>query len=528
MFGPVRAVIVDDVPSDLLNISSGFSAAGIPCTSHWYDRSEITPRKKLKPEPPEGGYEYLRVIFTDLNLDEVHGQLAETIGPVITVISQLVSKNGGPYAVVFWTAMKYPIEDIRAGLAERLEASGIPIPIAIGEITKGPFLTVPSEMHKGEEVLNALFTETYRKAPSLKDEVLNVLKQYDLLHMVSEWESRAIHAAGKSTNNLFSAARLGTTDKDDITDTLKKVSAIVAKEAVGQVSAKAQPAKAYDAAMQDILADSFNQSVNNGDYSEIVKTVLGDLVSDQIEINNSEMVYAHLNTMFHIDANVEGVGAANRGAVIEFVEANKNGIMLDVNSFCCWDDFFWKPQKRNIEVEYPEISDELKGLLAEEITGINKNAVCFANQAVNKLKTNWSNKRNEKFKALMDSKNQFTESLKWVLIEVGAECDHAQGKSRTLRYLIAAETPAKYVRDYVRGGKKDRLRNDALKILGPYQIDGELFYLLISLKRFVAWQLPSNPPDIKVLYRLRKIIVDFLLSNYARWSMRPGITEYKP
>jgi hypothetical protein len=528
MFGPVRAVIIDDTPSHLLSISSGFSAACIPCTPYWYDRSEISLKNKLKPRPPEGGHKYLRVIFTDLNLDETKPVLAEAIGPVINIISQLVSTDGGPYAIVFWTVMQFKIEDIRFELNERLMASDIPLPIAVDEIAKGPFLSLPSKEKSGEEVLEAFFTEAYEKSPGLKDKVLEILEKYGLLCMVSEWESRASHAAGQSTNKLFAAAGVGAAGGANVTETFQKVCALVAKEAAGQESAKQQPAKAYDVAMQDILTDSFSHSVNEPEYSKIVEKQLKDLISNKFEVNNSEQVYACLNSMFHIDANVVGVNADERGAVVDIAVANKAGLKFDSSSFCCWDELFWEPREDDIEVVLPRITPALISGFHREVEAVDKGAARFAIKAATNLRATRNREVKERYTTLKTDKQRFVDSVGWVLIEAGADCDHAQNKPRTLRYLLAAKIPAGYVKSYVYGGTKGDLRSGALKILGPYMLEGELSYILVSLRRFVAWQPPENPPTVTILYRFRKSIVDYLLNSYASWSMRPGITEYKP
>lgn len=39
MIMPVRVVVVDDAPKDLLLIGTALTAAGIPISPHWYDRS---------------------------------------------------------------------------------------------------------------------------------------------------------------------------------------------------------------------------------------------------------------------------------------------------------------------------------------------------------------------------------------------------------------------------------------------------------------------------------------------------------
>jgi len=528
MFGPVRAVIVDDTPSHLFNISAGFSAAGIPCTPYWYDRSEISLKKKLKPSPPEGGHEFLRVIFTDLNLDESTGGIAEAIGAVINVVlAQLIASDGGPYALVFWTGVSFTIDEIRDEINERLKVMDILLPIAIDGIKKGKFLTVPSSDAKGEDVLNRLFNDTFEKDESLKDEVIRILDKHGLLRMLSEWESRAIHAAGKSTNNLFNAAKLGVSDEDDMTSVLQKVSGLIALEVAGKSAALSHTAKAFDAAMLDVLVDSFSQSVSDDKYSKIVENELKDVISSKITIDKSEQIMAKLNTMFHIDRDMQNVCVDDRGVVIDLKDANNIGILIDIDDYCCWEDYFWEPSKGNISNLSPKISKEMENAFCSEMVKIDDVSNEDAKVVINGLRKARVDDQQEKFVALSKTKSEFSKTLRWVLVEAGADCDHAQKKSRTLRYLIGVEVNNKFVEDYVYGGNRKTLRNSALELLGPYDFDGETKYLLVSLKRFVSWQMPLVLPEIDMVYRLRKNIVDFLLNKYAVWSMRPGKTEFK-
>lgn len=109
MFGPIRAVVVDDDPEHLMLFTAGLAAAGIPCTAHWYDKDDLDPDAKLKPSPPAGGYPHLRVIFSDLNLEEVSavGEIATVIGPAIETIRRLVGGGDSPYLLVFWTVTSF-------------------------------------------------------------------------------------------------------------------------------------------------------------------------------------------------------------------------------------------------------------------------------------------------------------------------------------------------------------------------------------------------------------------------------------
>ena len=63
---PIRAVAIDDEPSHLLGITTGLTAIGIPCMGFWYDRS----LNELRPDPPQSGLPFVRLVFMDLNLAE--------------------------------------------------------------------------------------------------------------------------------------------------------------------------------------------------------------------------------------------------------------------------------------------------------------------------------------------------------------------------------------------------------------------------------------------------------------------------
>lgn len=475
MYGPIRAVVVDDKPSHLFSISSGLTAAGIPCVPYWYDETEFNPDKKLKPSVDKEKNQFLRVIFTDLNLEEmdVNKGIATVISPAINVIRELVSDEGGPYILVFWTRAGFDIDEIRNELPARLVASGIPLPMAIDQLDKAKFLVNPPNEVKGEDALVKMFSEIYDedRVSKLKEAIEAVLIKYGIILMFSEWESRAICAAGLSINGLFDVAEVENgASLEGVETAAKKIAALVAKQAVGK-SASLYPAKSFDLAMQDMLVDSFSKSVNNLDYRKIVDSQLYDLLKNKVSVQNTEEVFSQLQTRFHLDTNVSDLKLTDRGVVIDLHDGAKAGLLTDVKSMCLWEDYFLKE----------------------------------------------------------DKDNKFTDVLRWLLVEVGADCDHAQGKERTFRYLAAAKVPAEYKNEFVFSKSKQKLKNDSLELLGPYNDEGGKFFLLVSLKRFIAWQKPDTElPEIKILYRFRQSIVNYLLNKYAVWSMRPGIVEYKP
>ena len=142
MFGPIRAVAVDDEPSHLLSITAGLSSLGIPCMGYWFDRDT----SELRPSPPSGGLPYLRLLFTDLNLAELAGvpDTATLWATIVTVLKQIVSKDSGPYLLVFWTRVGAKVAEIKEMLYARADQlEGIPCPIDVLEMSKSEFLMPP-------------------------------------------------------------------------------------------------------------------------------------------------------------------------------------------------------------------------------------------------------------------------------------------------------------------------------------------------------------------------------------------------
>ena len=125
-------------------------------------------------------------------------------------------------------------------------------------------------------------------------------------------------------------------------------------------------------------------------------------------------------------------------------------------------------------------------------------------------------------KSLWDA---FRKSREFVLVELGADCDHAQDVARTRRYLLGLEVPVRFS-ELLRFPDTGRLRNEALQLLGPWTIEGRTIFLLVSCRRFWAWQNKEPHGSGKVKYRLRAAVVNKLLHHYASFHSRPGIIEF--
>ena len=208
MFGPIRAVAIDDEPSHLLGITTGLTAIGIPCIGYWWDRTV----NELRPAPQAGGIPFLRLIFMDLNLAEQGGvpDAANLAAVVMTVLKQIVSPNGGPYLLVFWTQVGTRVQEVSSLIYERLEGvEGVPAPVAITELPKKPFLVNDSAQGGLSDSLKEFYTALYGNIDALKKAVQGTIEYDPTLCALSSWESRAAEAAA---GGVFALPRVGGAD----------------------------------------------------------------------------------------------------------------------------------------------------------------------------------------------------------------------------------------------------------------------------------------------------------------------------
>ena len=467
-FGPIRSIVIDDKPAHLMTIAAGLAAVGIPCMSYWYNRS----KGSLVPRPKEP-HKYLRLIFCDLNLAELGGNPeAEALEAVIEdVLKRVVAPDGGPYVLVFWTEVSGKATRVKELLYERL--TGIPLPLAVVELKKAAFLPKKSAKPEDLEVaLQKTYSDLARKLAALGREVLRLSAIQPELNIVAEWESRATEAAAGAVNEIVAHARKDAPDETQVGDTLKNLLAFIGTAAAGVAPAAAQPARALDLGMGEILIDRFSNSVDEKRYRKLVAQTLGPVIAAQPVFRDKHRVASALNTFFHVDVNVKGAKTNERGVVIlgaKHLLGTKLGMTHD--------------QLLQSEFLFPAKNTAEGTALYAALPG----------------------------------------DAQLVLMEIGADCDHAQPKPRSIRYLVGFEVPKKYKDLLIRNNKS---AFPPLHCLGPWLINSAEMYLIVSTRRFITWQ-HSKPPSGKVRYRLRTTLVNKLLHEYSAWHSRPGVVEFR-
>lgn len=478
MFGPIRAIAVDDEPAHLLSITAGLSAIGIPCMGYWYDRTV----NELRPPPPAAGMQHLRLIFSDLNLAEA-GTVVDTAtlwAGVVGVLKQVVSVESGPYVLVFWTQIGTRVAEVGEMIYDRAaELDGRPCPIAVVELAKGPFIVQPPAEQGFHEGLQGFYARLHENIATLQAAVQTAVAKNQQLNAVAAWEARAAGAAASAVNEIYRCARVDEPDVRLASAALGKVIAKIAIAASGPAAARESPARALDAGMVDILVDQFGASVDDKEYVAAMQAAIGPLLQGRLRFGNEQQLFAELNTFFHIDRQITTAKTWDRGVVVPI---------------------------------RPPLDDDVLGFSPRELL-----ASEFIFDA-----TSFERADRPEVQALI---GELEGGPEFVLVELGADCDHAQNKHRTRRYLLGLELPERYQRliTHPSGGY---LRHGAVQVLGPWRIDDQRVSLLVSCRRYWAWQRNEPPAAAQVKYRLRASLVDKLLHHYTVWSSRPGIVEF--
>jgi hypothetical protein len=445
---------------------------------YWFDRDT----SELRPAPPEGGLPYLRLLFTDLNLAELGGVPDTSVlwAAVVSVLKQVVSKDSGPYLLVFWTRVGAKAAEVKEMLyARAAQLDGVPCPIDVLEMSKGQFLVEPPKGKDFDEGLREFYAALHANIDKLREAVSTAVAMNATLNAVSAWETRAADAAAMSVNEVHRCARSDEPDPSKVGDSLTRVAAKIALAAAGSTAAQAEPARALDAGMLDILVDQFGSSVDAPHYKEAVIAAVGPTLAGDIEFGNSVTMHAELNTFFHVDREVATVKSWDRGVVVA-ARSPLDGNALGFKPIDLLTAEFLFPYELFPEARHTEVKGHIQ---------------------------------------------QMRQAADFVLVEMGADCDHAQDHDRTRRFLLGLEVPEGMIHlatSHVDG----KLRNGALELLGPWRLNGTVKYLLISCRRFWTWQKRTPPPGVPK-YRLRAPLVDKLLHRYSTWSSRPGIVEFR-
>ncbi|WP_374566070.1 hypothetical protein [Ideonella sp.] len=482
IFSPVRAIAIDNNSLELISIVNGLAAQGIACSAHLYDTGELVP------PPPKGGYGHLRLVFVDINLLDAAGFDPKNLASIITkALGSAISADSGPYCLVFWTSYSDKFDEIKPEVERQLEQQNIPLPSLVTYLGKGELipLTNGKDAEAANLGLRAHIEKQAELSEKLGDSLEKVIKSSGSVGVASAWETLLSEAASNTFKELYSEARQ--LSAGDHAGAFADLLSTIAVEAIGQKNAKEDPLSALTEGLLDLVLDHLRSAKSSAAAEDAVRAELSARVKAGPATLPTETI-ARINRLFQVELLA---GAAPAGVSRGLVLRPSEQFLKEAGLEEGWATFLWK------EVLHDPI--RLSGT-------------------------------DEKRPQLLARKEEVSARVRPLLVEVGADCDHAQRKPRSHRFLLAAEVPVELTKDFLASGDPTRRTpyvSDAIEVLGPWPIEGQLASVAICCKRFLSHQLDKLPKDCVGLMRLRSSLVNHLLHRYSTLATRPGFINLR-
>ncbi|RZF62198.1 hypothetical protein [Sphingobacterium corticibacterium] len=315
-----KIIIVDNVSEQLEILGKSFFENGLGCRTFKYDISYDEPLEKV------------RIAFFDINLTEKtvdanyesDAQILANNTPVFNdlanAINQYISKNNGPYVLIFWTANSRIVEAFKLYMRDPARGFGeTASPILIDCIDKTAFVDGNDEQE------------------NLSDRVLALLNSNEKIKFLFDLEENAKNAGESTLDRIYDI--LPKNDEwgksEQLFEDLDKVLSKIAASTLGFQHAKENSKKALYEGLLPIVNYEFLNSESNVNWTEIVSQLnqanrYNDIASPDINIQHK------VNTLYHIE-DFENHSKDTRGCVIEIDKSNKELITsFGISNYDVW------------------------------------------------------------------------------------------------------------------------------------------------------------------------------------------------
>ncbi|SGY87502.1 hypothetical protein [Moritella viscosa] len=338
--------------------------------------------------------------------------------------------------------------------------------------------SIPYPLHWG--VLDKAQFNT--RPDDLAEKVKNLFEENPMFNALFGWENRVSTAAQCTTDSLFKLARapqnISIEDfQSQTTEKLQNMLAVIGSETIGHKNAKEEPEVAIELGLEPVLHDHIQSTYEHIDRSVWLKAAphIGT------RLNTTNEIKAHLNSFYHIED------------VAEDAPKNKRGTWIELSSA------YFGTSTNNSKIKQ-NLGKNIKEILHDEF--LDPSSGSKAERAAAR------------------------DATKLGFIEVSAECDQAQRKTKLHRYYLSALIPIEHSSlTYFRHGTSD------IAHAGIYRLPN----LIISGTEYVvkiSFMYPIGAiPDInkwlgKPLFRLKDQILADISFKVSQHTSRPGIIRF--
>ncbi|GGB22221.1 hypothetical protein [Agarivorans gilvus] len=341
------------------------------------------------------------------------------------------------------------------------------------------YTDIPHPIHWG--VLDKTQFKSGQK--NLEERIATITKDNQVFDALSSWEGRVSTAAQKTTDSLFNLARA--TEHESLsdfqgktTDKIQAMLSVIGNETLGVKNAAEEPDIAIELGLEPVLHDHIQAM-----YEHIEPSVWTD-AANQIgkRISADSDVKAHLNSFYHIEKLEDNAPKNKRGSWVEF----EPSYLADSNK---------EPKiKQNL-------GRNIKTLLNEEF-----------------LDSSQGSKATRK---------TVHEATKIGFLELSAECDQAQRKTKLNRYFLSAMIPKEHESYTFFREQKDNTAHAGIYRLPNVIVDGQEYIVKISFMYQVG-AIPNfnNKWLGKPIFRLKDQILSDISFKASQHSARPGIIRF--
>lgn len=391
------------------------------------------------------------------------GSLTNTM-ELVTPIAQVLTKiiNEGPYILIFWSRSPEQIDEVMTLLKNRFNESVI-LPLHYACIDKNAYL--------GQE-----------NSDALKVKVKEIIKESEVFNVLLNWERRVYRAAQATTNSLFNLTKPielaeGADYQAIHTEKLQTILATIGNETLGIKNAKVEPSVAIDSGLSPVLHDHLQVLPNNQEPAEWLSAI--PMIGERFDYD--EGIKAHLNSFYHIEQANGDSTKSKRGAWVElkseYLDPEQKASKLTVH--------LGKPIKTIIHEEF---LDSRVGTSAER--GAARN------------------------------------NIKLGFVELSAECDQAQRKTKLHKYLLSALIPVEHHRFTMFGEGTREKAHSGIYRLPNLIINGQEYIVKVTF----MYQIGAIPDIHKWLadpqFRLKDQILADISYQCSQHASRPGIIRF--
>ncbi|MEN3950287.1 hypothetical protein [Iodidimonas sp. SYSU 1G8] len=311
--------------------------------------------------------------------------------------------------------------------------------------------------------------------PRLMEKLRDLHGDIPGLAMLLDWERAVTNAADRSVLQIAKlSGRYGRQRGDAVAQAVQAIS----RASAGAAEADRNPFRAFTRGMSAVLTDQMDSSAPVPNTETAWKAALQASPPPAPD----DQQRAALNTFFHIENSPDNAGSA-LGAIFDAPFALVKNYLG------------------------PAMKTKQAALLSKEFVPLKQN----------RLETN-------------QAKQAFSKACKFRFIQLGAPCDHSNGKLRVLDGLLAVAISESAFDDTdLKNGGQFRdtpAKSEWLFQTPPLLAASRRYVLLVNLRFRIGLPL-SQTLKLKRVGRLREALASEIATHSANFSTRPGIIEFR-